>query len=217
MRNRAQRIPSWPGETLSNKGRIHLRRPNCHLHFSLAERRRTIHLRRPNCHLHFSLAEWRRTIHLLRHNPALTRRLVVYFCAAAYNRTEMQRAMQVCGMCDTISAEDCLPAFEENVPVGLARLEFGGGIPYIKPVAVLPEGQRKGVGTRLLRIILSRFPEVRVVARGCVTEFYRNLGFQRMTWEEVHSSFRQDCEQCPDRAECNPCPMAFRAVPNELD
>jgi hypothetical protein len=27
----------------SNKGRIHLRRPNCHSHFSLATRRRTIH------------------------------------------------------------------------------------------------------------------------------------------------------------------------------
>jgi len=29
---------------LSNKGRIHLRRPTCQLHFSLAEWRRTIHL-----------------------------------------------------------------------------------------------------------------------------------------------------------------------------
>ncbi len=28
----------------------------------------------------------RRTIHLLRHKPAITRRLVVYFCAAAYRR-----------------------------------------------------------------------------------------------------------------------------------
>ena len=27
-----------------HKGRIHLRRPSCHLHFSLAARRRTIHL-----------------------------------------------------------------------------------------------------------------------------------------------------------------------------
>src|ERR1700733_4656523 len=27
----------------SNKGRIHLRRPTCHSHFSLAARRRTIH------------------------------------------------------------------------------------------------------------------------------------------------------------------------------
>src|SRR4051812_14756752 len=27
----------------SNKGRIHLRRPTCHSHFSLATRRRTIH------------------------------------------------------------------------------------------------------------------------------------------------------------------------------
>jgi len=45
MWNRAQRIPSWPGGTLSSKG-IHLRRPTRHHHFSLAARRRTIHLLR---------------------------------------------------------------------------------------------------------------------------------------------------------------------------
>src|SRR5271155_5420846 len=34
-RNRAQRIPSWPGEILSVKGRIHLRRPTRQLTFRL--------------------------------------------------------------------------------------------------------------------------------------------------------------------------------------
>jgi hypothetical protein len=68
MRNRARRIPSWPGETLSNKGRIHLRRPTCHFHFSLAERRRTIHLLRPTglvllrpCGIHW--LNWRMSLH----------------------------------------------------------------------------------------------------------------------------------------------------------
>jgi hypothetical protein len=32
-----------PRRNLSNKGRIHLRRPTCHLHISLAKQRRTIH------------------------------------------------------------------------------------------------------------------------------------------------------------------------------
>jgi hypothetical protein len=40
---RAQRIPSWPGVVHSIEGRIHLRRPTRHSHFSLATRRRTIH------------------------------------------------------------------------------------------------------------------------------------------------------------------------------
>src|SRR5713226_2472633 len=42
-RTSAQRIPSRPGALCSNEGRIHLRRPSCHFHFSLATRRRTIH------------------------------------------------------------------------------------------------------------------------------------------------------------------------------
>src|ERR1700704_6774554 len=41
-RTSAQRIPSRPGALCSNKGRIHLRRPSCHFHFSLATKRRTI-------------------------------------------------------------------------------------------------------------------------------------------------------------------------------
>src|SRR5271166_6540961 len=42
-RTRAQRIPFRPGDSYSNKGRIHSRRPTRHSHFSLAIRRRTIH------------------------------------------------------------------------------------------------------------------------------------------------------------------------------
>src|SRR5450755_4809612 len=50
MGKRAQRIPSWPGVINSNKGRIHLRRPTCHPHFSLATKRRTIHSGLPTIH-----------------------------------------------------------------------------------------------------------------------------------------------------------------------
>jgi len=59
-----QRIPSWPGVIDSIKGRIHLRRPTCHPHFSLATGRRTIHLHR--------------------HIPPLTRRYMSYFCSDAH-------------------------------------------------------------------------------------------------------------------------------------
>src|SRR5260370_22063171 len=36
-RTRTQRIPSRPGALCSNEGRIHLRRPTCHPHFSLRQ------------------------------------------------------------------------------------------------------------------------------------------------------------------------------------
>jgi hypothetical protein len=42
-REESGRNPSWPGVADSTKGRIHWRRPNCHLQISLANKRRTIH------------------------------------------------------------------------------------------------------------------------------------------------------------------------------
>jgi N-acetylglutamate synthase-like GNAT family acetyltransferase len=115
-----------------------------------------------------------------------------------------------------ISVDYCLVAVEEKSPVGLARLEFGEGIPYVRPVVVLPVRQGKGIGTRLLRIVIATYQEVRVVSRGPSTEFYRKLGFERMAWGDIHQPFRQECEQCPDRSECNPCPMVYRAIADEI-
>jgi N-acetylglutamate synthase-like GNAT family acetyltransferase len=124
----------------------------------------------------------------------------------------LQNVLQACGMCGEMSTDYCLVAFEEKSPVGLARLEFGEGIPHVRPIAVLPQWQGQSIGTRLLRIVITIFPEVRVVARGHATGFYGNLGFEPLTWEETYPPFRQDCEQCPDRAECNPCPMRYEAA-----
>jgi N-acetylglutamate synthase-like GNAT family acetyltransferase len=127
----------------------------------------------------------------------------------------LQAVLEACGMCGEISAEDCLAAFEKEPLVGLVRLESAAGIPYVRPIAILPTQQGKGIGTRLLRIVIATYPEVRVVSRGQATEFYRKFGFERIPWDEVYVPFRQDCEQCPDRAECNPSPMVHRTVSHE--
>lgn len=108
----------------------------------------------------------------------------------------LQGVLEACGMCGQISADNCLVTFEDESPIGLVRLEFGNGKPYVRPIAILPAHQGKGIGTSLLRTAIATYPEVRVVARGQVTEFYRNLGFQRVTWDEIYPPFRQDCEQC---------------------
>jgi N-acetylglutamate synthase-like GNAT family acetyltransferase len=128
----------------------------------------------------------------------------------------LQEVLVACGMCDGIVAEGCLVALEGDSPVGLVRLESGAGIPYVRPIAILPAQQGKGLGTRLLRIVTATYLEVKVVARGPSTEFYRRLGFERITWEEIYSPFQQDCEQCLDRAECKPCPMRHQALSTEL-
>ncbi len=103
----------------------------------------------------------------------------------------LQEVLEACGMCGEISTADCLVAFEGDSLVGLVRFEFGAGIPYVRPIAILPAQQGKGIGTRLLRIVIATYSEVRVVSRSQATEFYRRLGFERITWEEIYSPFRQ--------------------------
>jgi hypothetical protein len=73
-----------------------------------------IHLRRPTGHLHFSLAEWRRTIHLLRRQTPLSRRSVVYFCSGAYNRISSDDCARgrvlanlLSGACAAIDLSNC--------------------------------------------------------------------------------------------------------------
>lgn len=130
--------------------------------------------------------------------------------AAPEDTEALQNLLQAYGMGEDISSGQCLVAVEENSPAGLVRLEFGAGIPYIRPVAVFPTQQRKGIGTLLLQFVIATYPEVRVVSRGEAAEFYRKLGFQPIAWDEIYKPFRQECEQCPERAECTPCPMVHR-------
>lgn len=98
--------------------------------------------------------------------------------------------------------------------MGFTRVEFVYQVPYIRPVAVLPTERGKGIGKRLLGIVLSLYPEVRAISRGGAAEFYRNLGFQRMSWDDVHSPIRDECEQCPEKRRCGPLPMVHLQTSN---
>jgi len=123
---------------------------------------------------------------------------------------DIEVVMQIadaCGMSHTLSTENCLIAYDDSRPVGFTRLEFVSGIPYVRPIAVLPSERGRGIGKRMLSIVLAKFAEVRAVSRGTATEFYRNLGFERMSWEDVHPPYRQECNECPDKAGCKPLPM----------
>jgi len=122
------------------------------------------------------------------------------------------RIADACEMSHALPTENCLIAFEDSWPVGFMRLEFVNAVPYVRPIAVLPAKRGKGVAKRLLGIVLAKFGEVRVVSRGTATEFYRSLGFQRMSWDEVYSPFRGECQQCSDREDCSPLPMVRPAT-----
>lgn len=82
-----------------------------------------------------------------------------------------------------------LAAYEGDALLGLIRaVGDGHTIIYVQDILVAPEFQRKGIGTALLREILSRFTNVRQIMLATDSEertiaFYKSLGFTRL--EEI--------------------------------
>ncbi len=80
-----------------------------------------------------------------------------------------------------------LAAYEGEKLLGIIRaVGDGATIIFVQDILVFPEHQRKGVGSALLRAILSRYSHVRQIA--LVTDntektvaFYRSLGFREMS------------------------------------
>lgn len=90
-------------------------------------------------------------------------------------------------------------------------------------VAAVERGQ--GEGRRLLRAMSDRPWEycrdavrpaggpfaVTTVARGEAEDFYKKCGFIACDFSNVPAPFDGQCEDCPDRAECNPSALVYRA------
>ena len=80
-----------------------------------------------------------------------------------------------------------LAAYEGNTLLGVIRtVGDGQTIVYIQDILVLPEYQRRGIGTALVRAILNRFREVRQIVLATdntpkTIAFYESLGFVQMT------------------------------------
>lgn len=80
-----------------------------------------------------------------------------------------------------------LAAYEGNTLLGVIRtVGDGQTIVYIQDILVLPEYQRKGVGTALVQALLDRFRDVRQI--NLTTDntpktiaFYESLGFVQLT------------------------------------
>ena len=80
-----------------------------------------------------------------------------------------------------------LAAYEGDTLLGLIRtVGDGQTIVYIQDILVLPEQQRQGIGTALVRAVLERFREVRQIILTTdntpkTIAFYESLGFAQMT------------------------------------
>ena len=123
----------------------------------------------------------------------------------------VQELLRACGMEAEIDPCNCLLADEEGMIVGLGRLEYGEDVPYLRPIAIAPAHQHRGVGRRLLEALLTNLDELRVVSRGNALGFYSGLGFEPMGWDSVHATYRQECAECPELAVCGPMPMRYQA------
>lgn len=97
---------------------------------------------------------------------------------------------------------------EEDVAVGFLRIVFDKeGVAYVNPVVVYNQWRGFGVGRTLMEDALRRFKTLRLVSRGNSFGFYKALGFVEIGWEDIKAELEDDCENCPDRAACDPHPM----------
>lgn len=80
-----------------------------------------------------------------------------------------------------------LAAYEENRLIGVLRaVGDGQTIVFVQDLLILPEYQRRGVGTALLRELLARYPQVRQIELTAddspsLLAFYRKASFVPMS------------------------------------
>ncbi len=91
--------------------------------------------------------------------------------------------------------------------IGCVRTEQHDGVMVIRPLLVNGAHRGKGIGRILLEEVLPEDKPTVVAARGSAVEFYEAMGFSSVSWERIPSCQKEECESCPDRTGCNPCPM----------
>lgn len=94
---------------------------------------------------------------------------------------------------------------------------------HLELLAVKREARGRGLGGMLL-LELIRKPwvysytslnefnnsyHVTNVARGQVTSFYRQYGFQQCLFSDLAKVYQEQCNGCPEREACRPVPMIY--------
>lgn len=117
------------------------------------------------------------------------------------------------GMDNVPSLEHVMVAADEqDDPIGFIRIAFGpSGDAYVNPVVVNELWRGRGVGRALVEDALARHGSLKLVARGASIPFYRTLGFEGCSWEDIEQGVSEDCDRCSWRDECAPLPMAKRS------
>jgi amino-acid N-acetyltransferase len=102
---------------------------------------------------------------------------------------------------------------EDRGPViGVAALHiFWEDVAEIRSVAVLPDFQRTGIGTRLVKKCIEEAASIglrRVFALTTRPEFFQRLGFQKVPKDDLPNHIWSECINCPKYPDkCNEIPM----------
>ena len=145
--------------------------------------------------------------------------------ADASTENELQSIFKSCGM-------DLAGNIEEHVIVIADNEIWGGGMLiqldqnefHLLVLAVKQEDRNRGLGSLILKELI-KWPwkychdgtlpfgndyRVTTVARGKSREFYKRNGFIICDSSALSYPFGQQCDECPDRGNCNSAAMVFK-------
>lgn len=94
---------------------------------------------------------------------------------------------------------------------------------HLTVLAVKNNGCHQGLGSQLLQKLLHQPQkycynsedvtndtfQVTTVARGAAIDFYKKNGFAGFNFSKLNAPYNMQCENCPEREECNPVPMVY--------
>lgn len=97
-----------------------------------------------------------------------------------------------------------------NGVIGFVRITQIDGRAYVNPIVVDPKMRVSGVGRSLMQAAREEFGELYLVARGAALPFYRAIGCEPVSWDDIADAIASDCPSCVDLATCGPTPLRYR-------
>lgn len=105
-----------------------------------------------------------------------------------------------------------------------------GGMFHLAVFAVASGKHNQGLGSQFLRELIrnpqkhclaagelfDRTFQITTVARGTASHFYKKNGFVDGSFADLDYPYSVQCDECPDREECDPYPMVFYSYPNNV-
>lgn len=129
--------------------------------------------------------------------------------ATTEDRTKLIRLLKEASLDYIDPPEAYLLALEDGTIAGCGRLEDHDHFVMLRPLVVAAPYRRRGVGSLILKSMMPVDKPTLLVARSEAVVFYESIGFSHSSWHEVPSSYRVECESCPDRTGCMPQPMIY--------